>query len=118
MKMNLLLLSATALYLTSNLALAECTYPKAPDAPPDAKAATQPEMIAAMSAFKQYNADVDAYVVCLDEETAAKVKEAGGTGAIMQIKAMQSKKKNSALDERAAKIDVFNKAVRDFKSRG
>jgi hypothetical protein len=102
----------------SNLAVADCTYPKAPDAMPDAKTATQPDMIAAMAAFKQYNAEVDAYIACLDEETAAKVKDAGGTGAIMQIKAMQSKKKNSALDERAAKIDVFNKTVREFKSRG
>ena len=118
MKMNLLFVSGAVLCFASNLALAECNYPKAPDAPPDAKTATQPEMIAAMSAFKQYNADVEAYVACLDEETTAKVKDAGGAGSIMQIKAMQSKKKNSALDERAAKIEVFNKAVREFKARG
>jgi hypothetical protein len=118
MKKNLLFVTGAALCLVSSLAAAECTYPKAPDATPEAKTATQPEMIAAMAAFKQYNADVEAYVACLDEETTAKVKEAGGTGAIMQIKAMQSKKKNSALDERAAKIEVFNKAVREFKSRG
>ena len=118
MKMNLLFVSGAALCIASNLAFAECNYPKPPDAPPDAKTAAQADMIAAMAAFKQYNAEVDAYVTCLDEETSAKVKEAGGAGSIMQIKAMQSKKKNSALDERAAKIEVFNKAVREFKSRG
>jgi hypothetical protein len=118
MKMTALFLSGTALCLASNLAFAECSYPKAPDAMPDPKTATQPDMIAAMAAFKQYNAEVDTYVACLDEETAAKVKEAGGAGAIMQIKAIQSKKKNSAIDERAAKIDTFNKTVREFKSRG
>jgi len=119
MKMKLLLGSTLLLAstLASTGALADCTYPKAPDAP-DAKTATQPEMVAAMTAFKQYNADVDAYVTCLDEETTAKVKDAGGAGAIMQIKAMQSKKKSSAMDERAAKIEIFNKAVREFKARG
>jgi hypothetical protein len=118
MKMKLLFLSGTLMCLATNLAFADCTFPKPPDAMPDAKTATQPEMIAAMAAFKQYNADVDAYVVCLDDDTAAKVKEAGGAGAIMQIKAIQSKKKSAALDERAAKIETFNKSVREFKARG
>lgn len=118
MKMQRLVLTGSVLCLASNLAFAECTYPKAPDAMPDPKAATQPEMVAAMASFKQYNADVDAYVACLDEETSAKVKEAGGAGSIMQIKAIQAKKKNSALDEREAKITSFNKAVREFKARG
>lgn len=118
MKTNLLFLGGSLLCLVTTLAFADCTYPKAPDATPDPKAATQPEMIAAMSSFKQYNADVDAYVACLDEETSAKVKEAAGAGAIMQIKAMQSKKKAAAMDERQAKIEAFNKAVRTFKARG
>jgi hypothetical protein len=118
MRTKLLFLSGAALCLATNLAFADCNYPKPPDAVPDAKTATQPEMIAAMAAFKQYNAEVEAYVTCLDEETAAKVKDAGGTGSIMQIKAIQSKKKNSALDERAAKIEIFNKTVREFKARG
>jgi len=118
MKNSLFYLGGSVLCLTANLAFADCTYPKAPDSMPDPKAATQPEMIAAMSAFKQYNADVDAYVACLDEETTAKVKDASGAGAIMQIKAIQAKKKSSAMDEREAKIETFNKAVRTFKARG
>lgn len=102
----------------ASMAHADCVYPKAPESMPDPKTATQPDMIAAMSAFKQYNTDVDAYVVCLDEETAAKAKDAAGAGAIMQIKAIQAKKKTAATDERQAKIEAFNKAVRDFKARG
>lgn len=118
MKKSLLILGCAALSLTSHIALADCTYPKAPDAVPDPGTATQPEMIAAMSAFKQYNTDVDAYVACLDTETAEKVKEAGAAGAIMQIKAIQAKKKSAATDERQTKIDAFNKAVREFKAKG
>jgi hypothetical protein len=117
MKKSLFTLGCAVLGLTSQVALAECTYPKAPDAV-DPSSATQPDMIAAMAAFKQYNTDVDAYVACLDTETADKVKEASGAGAIMQIKSMQAKKKSAASDERQAKIDAFNKAVREFKAKG
>lgn len=118
MRTSLITLTGSVLCLVTNLALADCTYPKAPDSMPDPKSATQPEMVAAMSAFKQYNTDVDAYVACLDEETSAKIKDAGGAGAIMQIKAMQAKKKSSAMDDRQAKIEAFNKAVREFKAKG
>ena len=118
MKASLISLASVVSLACSISAYAECTYPKAPDAIPDGKTASEPEMIAAMSAFKQYNADVDAYLACLDEETAAKSKEASGASAIMQIKAMQSKKRASATDERQAKIDEFNKQVRSFKSKG
>lgn len=97
---------------------AECAYPKAPDALPDGKTASEPEMMAAMSAFKQYNTDVDSYLACLDQETAEKSKDAAGASAILQIKAMQSKKRASATDERQAKIDEFNKQVRTFKTKG
>jgi hypothetical protein len=95
---------------------ADCTYPKPPSDIPNPKTATEAEMIEAMKGFKQYNSDVDAYVTCLDKETEDKIKEAGGAGAIMQIKAIQAKKKSSATDERQATIESFNKAVRDFKA--
>lgn len=104
--------------LLAATALADCTYPKAPDVMPDGNAASKDDMIAAMAAYKQYNTDVDAYTACLDQETAEKVKEAAGAGAIMQIKAMQTKKKSSATEERQAKIDEFNKQVRTFKAKG
>jgi hypothetical protein len=118
MNKTLISVGSALLYLASPLAFAECTFPKAPASVPDGKTATQPEMVTAMAAFKQYNADVDAYVACLDEETTAKTKEAAGAGAIIQIKAIQAKKKSSAMDERDAKIEAFNKAIRDFKAKG
>lgn len=111
-------LSILAFGALATTAHAECTYPKSPDAMPNANTATKDEMMAAMSQYKQYNADVDAYVACLDQETNDKIKDAGGAGAIMQIKAMQAKKKTAATDERQAKIDEFNKQVRAFKAKG
>lgn len=101
----------------SAVAHADCAFPKAPDAIPDGKSASESEMISAMSAFKQYNTDVDAYLACLDSETEAKVKDAGAAGAILQLKAMQQKKRSSATDERQAKVNTFNEQVRVFKAR-
>lgn len=110
--------SMLALGALASTAHADCSYPKAPDSIPNAATASKDEMVAAMSAFKQYNTDVDAYVACLDQETNDKVKEAGGAGTIVQIKAMQAKKKAAANDERTAKIEEFNKQVRAFKAKG
>jgi 3-keto-L-gulonate-6-phosphate decarboxylase len=97
---------------------ADCTYPKQPDSVPDGKTASEAEMVSAMTTFKQYNADVTSYLACLDSETSDKIREAGGaTSAIMQIKSMQSKKHNSAVDELTAVTGKFNEQVRTFKAR-
>jgi len=107
-----------SLLLLATSAVADCAYPKPPDVMPDGASATKEDMVTAAAAYKQYNTDVDAYVTCLDSETETKVKEASGVSAVMQIKALQAKKKTSAMDERQAKIEEFNKQIRNFKSKG
>ena len=100
-------------------ASADCNYPKAPQQIPDGKTASETEMLEAMSAFKQYNGDVAAYTSCLEKETSDKVRDAGSsTGVILQIKSLQSKKHNAAVDELTGKAKQFNEQVRLFKSRG
>lgn len=96
-------------------AQADCVYPKAPASIPDGKTASEAEMIAAMTAFKTYDADVKAFGACLDEETKQK---AAGTAQLMQIKTMQSKKLNAAVEELQTKAKEFNEQVRVFKARG
>jgi hypothetical protein len=97
---------------------ADCTYPKTPESVPDGKTASQEVMVSAMTVFKQYNSDVTAYLACLGTETADKVRDAGGaTSAIMQIKSMQGKKHNSAVDELQSMANKFNAEVRNFKAR-
>jgi len=99
-------------------ASADCTYPKAPENIPNGSTASESEMVTAMTAFKQYNSDVTAYLACLDEETAGKAKDAGSSvSVIMQMKAMQAKKHNSAVAELKVLADKFNSEVRTFKSR-
>ncbi|HEY8538784.1 MAG TPA: hypothetical protein VIL28_07945 [Steroidobacteraceae bacterium] len=95
-------------------AQADCVFPKAPATIPDGKTATEEEMLAAMNAFKAYNEAVNEYGKCLDEETKSK---AAGTAQLMQLKQMQAKKLNAAMDELQAKAKLFNEQVRIFKSR-
>lgn len=93
---------------------ADCPFPKAPATIPDGRTASEAEMIAAMNAFKAYNEEVQAFQVCLDEETKARSASGGGT---MAFKAMQAKKYSAALKELEQKANKFNEQVRIFKAR-
>jgi hypothetical protein len=93
---------------------ADCAFPKAPGSIPDGKTATEAEMIDAMAAFKAYNEEVNQFGKCLEQETKDK---AAGTAQLMQLKTMQTKKLNAAVDELQAKAKLFNEQVRAFKAR-
>ena len=114
MKMLLKLTVAVALAASAASAQADCVYPKAPAATPNGATASEPEMVAAMQAFKAYDAEVKAFGTCLDEETKEK---AAGTAQLMQLKTMQTKKLNAAVQELQSKAKEFNEQVRLFKSR-
>ncbi|HEY7639913.1 MAG TPA: hypothetical protein VH814_09330 [Steroidobacteraceae bacterium] len=103
-----------ALASFSLAAHADCPYPKAPTVMPDGKTASEAEMLDAMKAFKAYNEEVNAFGACLDEETKTK---AAGTVQLMQLKTLQMKKHNAAVDELQTKAKVFNEQVRLFKAR-
>jgi hypothetical protein len=93
---------------------AECAFPKPPASVPDGKTASEADMVAAMSAFKAYDAEVVAFGACLEQETKEK---AAGSGQLMQLKTMQMKKHNAAVAELQEKAKQFNEQVRIFKSR-
>jgi hypothetical protein len=115
MKLKSLKAVAAVLLVTGPFAAhADCAYPKAPATIPNGATATEAEMIAAMEAFKAYDAAVKAYGECLEEETKSK---AAGTAQLMQLKTMQAKKLNAAVDELQAKAKQFNEQVRIFKAR-
>ena len=54
-------------------AFADCTLPTAPGKIPDGATAKEPEMVAAMNTLKQYDADVNTYVKCLEFEASRTV---------------------------------------------
>lgn len=103
-----------ALASFSIAAHAECPYPKPPSVMPDGKTASEAEMIEAMKAFKDYNDQVTAFGSCLDLETKNK---AAGTAQLMQLKTLQMKKHNAAVDELQTKAKAFNEQVRIYKTR-
>jgi hypothetical protein len=49
-------------------AFADCALPTAPAKVPDGSTAKEAEMVAAMNTLKQYDADVNTYVKCLEFE--------------------------------------------------
>lgn len=112
---SLKLAAALVFAFGSVAAHADCAYPKAPAAIPNGKTASEAEMVAAMTAFKTYDADVKAFGACLEQETKDK---AAGTAQLMQLKTMQTKKLNAAVAELEGKAKEFNEQVRAFKARG
>jgi len=99
-------------------ASAECIYPKAPDSAPNGSTATEAEMIAGMTAFKKYDAEVTAYLSCLDMEANTRISEAGDNAdQVKQIKLMSSKKHNAAIDELQVRADEFNSQLRAYKTK-
>ena len=97
---------------------ADCTYPKPPDAAPNGGTATEAEMIAGMQAFKKYNAEVTTYLSCLDTEMQKQTAAAGDNAdQVKQIKEMNVKKHNAAVDELTAHADEFNQQLRAYKAK-
>lgn len=99
---------------------ADCVYPKAPASVPNGATATEQEMVDAMQKLKEYNQSVTAYLDCLDLETSTRIAEAGPDATadqVKQIRAMEAKKHNAAVDELQSHADEFNKQVHLYKAK-
>jgi hypothetical protein len=106
--------------LTSGIAAAECIYPKAPASIPDGNTASNEEMLEGMRAVKEYNNQVTAYLSCLDMQMQTDISAAGAEAppeTIAQIKAINAKRHNAAVDELEAHAARFNEQVKVYKAR-
>ncbi|HEX9707256.1 MAG TPA: hypothetical protein VGA24_06415 [Steroidobacteraceae bacterium] len=115
--MTRLTLALIALF-ASGAVQATCIYPRKPERVPDGKTATYEEMAAAQNAVQQFNEDINAYNACLDLEMST--LEKSGTfdeNRITELRAVQAKKNNAAVDEVQAVADQFNEQLRVFKTR-
>jgi hypothetical protein len=120
MKIRMAATLALAGLLTSGWAAAECVYPKAPTSIPDGKTATEEEMLNGMRAVREYNTQVTAYLNCLDLQTQTDISAAGADAPkerIEQIKAINAKRHNAAVEELEAHAARFNEQVKAFKAR-
>ena len=98
----------------AQLAIADCNYPKMNVDIPDGSKATMEDMVAAQSSFKAYNADMDSYLKCLDDELALVSEE---LDIYPDIKKANNLKYDAAVDVLTQAADEWNQAVRDYKAQ-
>lgn len=104
--------------LAAGAAQAACIYPRAPDRIPDGRTASYDEMLAAQKAVKQFNDDINSFNACLDMEMTAYEKSGlYDENRLTELRLMQAKKNNAAVDEVQALADQFNEQLRIFKAR-
>ena len=104
--------------LAAGAAQAACIYPRAPDRIPDGRTASYDEMLAAQKAVKQFNDDINAFNACLDMEMTAYEKSGlYDENRLTELRLMQAKKNNAAVDEVQGLADQFNEQLRIFKAR-
>jgi hypothetical protein len=102
------MLPALAIALVTSLpTYADCVLPPAPSRIPDGSKASEQEMMTAMQTMKEYSADVDTYMKCLDFE--ARQKHVSRDQA--------DKLHDTAVDTLQKLATKFNEQVRTFKSR-
>ncbi|MEO8016887.1 MAG: hypothetical protein ABI769_03660 [Pseudomonadota bacterium] len=113
----------SALILAGGLAAAQanaaCDYPVAPGKFPDGSVASLDEMKTAKASVVKYNADMEAYISCINAEYEAKV--AADTKLTPNRKAemekLQTQKQNAAVEEVTAVTDRFNEQLRAYKAK-
>ena len=119
--MKIQLVSGLVLMSLAGLANAECVYPKAPTNIPDGATATEAQMVEGMKSVKSYNNEVTGYLNCLDVEMQSRIDAAGADApadTIAQIKAIQTKRHNAAVEELEAHAARFNEQVKAYKAKG
>jgi hypothetical protein len=99
---SLLALGALA---TAPSTFADCTYPHAPGAFPDGAKATMEEMVASNKEVKQFIADADAYIKCIDDDSPAPSKDA--------LAKMSDDQKREVVEREKVRMQRHNAAVQD-----
>ena len=98
----------------AQLTLANCNYPKMNFVIPNGATATMENMVAGQSNFKSYNADMEAYLTCLDSELSKVSKKLDN---YKKIQSLSDNKYNAAVDELGEAANQWNEAVRAYKAQ-
>ena len=98
----------------SQFALSDCNYPKMKVDIPNGATATMEDMVTAQTSFKAYNADMDAYLKCLDDELALVSED---LDIYPDIKKHNNSKYDSAVEVLTKAADEWNAAVRAYKAQ-
>ena len=107
--------------LAAAQANAACDYPVAPGKFPDGTQATKDEMLAAKKLVVKYNADMTAYLTCIQSEYQTKLALLDQDRTTPEQKAemsrMQDQKQNAAIDEVKSVTERFNEQLRAWKAK-
>ena len=98
----------------AQLTLARCDYPKMNFVIPNGATATMENMVAGQTNFKSYNADMEAYLDCLDSELSKISKDLDN---YQEIQSLSDNKYNAAVDQLGEAADQWNAAVRAYKAQ-
>jgi hypothetical protein len=104
------LLLALSLWSLNLSALAVCQYPLTTPEIPAGATATEEQMLAAQKSVKEYVSQMEAYMACLDQESAA----LGDTITEAQ-KHVHAQKHNAAIDAMEGIADKYNAEVRAYQ---
>ena len=88
---------------------AACNYPEEARIPDGATATTE-DMVNAQALVKQFMADMEAYLECLDQEEASIPEK-----QTPEAKALHLQRHNAAVDTMEAVAAQFNEQIRAFK---
>ena len=81
---------------------------------PNGATATKENMVAGQTNFKEYNADMAAYLTCLDSELS---KVSKNLDNYQGIQSLSDSKYNAAVDELSEAANQWNEAVRAYKAQ-
>ena len=85
---------------------------------PDGATASYEEMVEAQKAIKQFDTDITAYNACLELELESLLANPDiDEGRKQELRIMQAKKNNAAVDDVQAVVDRFNEQLRVFRER-
>ena len=94
-------------------ALSDCNYPKMSADIPNGSKATEKEMLAALTSFKTYQADMDAYLACLDDELALVPED---LDIYPDIKKANNLKYDAAVEVMQQGANELNEEIRAYKA--
>ena len=104
---------------TIALPAAACEYPARPEIP-DGATASKDEMLAASSSVKDYLAEVDEYLTCIEKQETDAVEamaEKPGDDELRRRNDMLNKRFDAANEEKALVGEMFNQQVRAFNEK-
>ncbi len=102
---------------------ATCTYPRAPDAPPDGATASKDQMIAAKHDFDRYNGEMNSFLDCIKLEMDSAVPKDKSKLSPEEKKKAEDhekvlvQKNNAAVDELQANVGRFNEQLKIYKAK-